>query len=303
MTGFTRHDAVERDGVAALATSEGLAQTCFELAFREVEAFLVAASLIEARRAYDLPAIGERFRRSLAQATRDRLIENRGVPERNYLALFLIAVLLRPRLYVESGFFKGSSLFAAASAGVADTIIGFDPDHRRYRAKADQFGAAVELHRHDFREHAFEGVEPQALVYFDDHINTAARILEAGEKGFKTLIFDDSCGLMGTTERLWPSLPSLFFIQNIDRFEAGDFIQWPKDVSKQVNLLGGRVTLKLGLKRTGNRFTLTPDIIDLCRRAKALIRYSAKIPDLNDFIVTPRRLNANDITQHLVVLK
>lgn len=91
------------------------------------------------------------------------------------------------------------------------------------------------------------------------------------------------------------------FIETINRFAAGGGVRWPKPVSKDVSLLGAKV--RLGLKRTGNRFTRTPQIIDLRRRAKALIRPSAKAPDLNAFVVTPRAINANDITEHLVVLK
>ena len=75
-------------------------------------------------------------------------------------------------------------------------------------------GIKLTLLKTDFSKYNFKDENlTSSLVYFDDHINTAERILQASDKGFKNLIFDDSCGLMGTVERIYPSLPSFFYRQ------------------------------------------------------------------------------------------
>ena len=111
-------------------------------------------------------------------------------------------------------------------------IIGFDPKHTNYRAILPKH-LNVSLFKSDFADYDFNEEDLSlSLLYFDDHINTAERIIQASDKGFKNLIFDDSCGLMGTVERKFPSMPSLFFIENIENFSKNDEILWSKQGKK-----------------------------------------------------------------------
>ena len=159
----------------------------------------------------------------------------------------------------------------------------------------------VSLLKTDFAEYNFEGQNlSSSLLYFDDHINTAQRIIQASDKGFKNLIFDDSCGLMGTVERVYPSLPSLFFIEHVNDLVEGDKIFWSKDRKRTYDFWG---IISLSIKRKKYfSFKFDKSTLDLCLEAKKRISTIHKIPDLNDFINTERPM-ANDITQHFVVLR
>lgn len=240
------------------------------------------------------------FKKSFLAAKTQNLISYGGIPEKNYLALSIISQLLNPSLYVESGFFKGSSLLAVSDAKNLKHIIGFDPIHSEYKAKLP-IDIKLTLLKTDFSKYNFEDENlSSSLVYFDDHINTAERIIQASDKGFKNLIFDDSCGLMGTAERIYPSLPSLFFIDNVNNLIEGDKIEWSKDREKKFNFFNFfSFSFK---KKKYFSFKFDKTTIDLCKNARERISSIHKIPDLNDYIYTERQM-PNDITQHLVILK
>jgi len=304
VSGFGLYDVVKRSESTRTRyeTSENLARQAFGLARDGIARFLADDMGLPVCSTCDPDAAFARFSSALDEANRQDLIGHGGVPERNFLALWLIAELLRPPLYVESGVFKGASVFSVASTGRARAIVGFDPNPSAWRARFDGVDVSLERHRHDFSEHDFGEVPGTALLYFDDHINSAKRIIEASEKGFRHLVFDDSCGLMGTSERMWPALPSLFFIMNIERFQVGDFVAWPRETRRERSFLGGRVSLRGRPRLVHNEFEITHELVELCSAARAVVKRCGKIPDLSDFIVTPRRLAMNDISQHFVVL-
>lgn len=237
---------------------------------------------------------------SIKEAKKQKLISYGGIPEKNYLALSLISQILNPTLYVESGFYEGCSLKAVSDSKRLKKIIAFDPDHTSFKAKLSSH-LDVSLVKKDFEEYSFEGQDlTSSLLYFDDHINTAQRIIQASDKGFKNLIFDDSCGLMGSVERVFPSLPSLFFIDNAHSLLEKDKILWSKERERTFNFLG-KLSLSLKKKQYFS-FEFDKSTIELCYEAKNRILSIDKIPDLNDYICTERAM-PNDITQHFVVLK
>ncbi|MDP1171564.1 hypothetical protein, partial [Klebsiella pneumoniae] len=65
-----------------------------------------------------------------------------------------------------------------------------------------------------------------SLAYFDDHVDSAARILQASEKGLKYLVFDDSTGLEGVCQRAYPAVPTIPMILDIECFRPGDRMAW-----------------------------------------------------------------------------
>ena len=233
-------------------------------------------------------------------AKSQNLITYGGVPERNFLALSILSQFLNPNIYVESGFYKGSSLLACSSPKNLSTIIGFDPDHKNYCVELPRH-LKVNLKQNDFADFDFKKYDlTNSLLYFDDHINTAQRIIQASDKGFKNLIFDDSCGLMGTTERVYPSLPSLFFIDNVNEIDEDYTISWSKDRIRRSYKLFGIFNLSIKKKHYFS-FKFDKYTLELCREAKKRILSINKIPDLNDYIYT-ENLMPNDISQHFVIL-
>lgn len=300
---FELYDVVDRGkGQSEHKMSSSLQLTCFRLAYAEVVAFLTGPMGLEAFGTRCVKTSFKRFNATLEKAYAKRLLGHGGVPERNFLALWLIADILGVENYVESGIFKGSSVFGVASASNIKTVTGLDPDLSNWAATGLIDNVALSLSTDDFSSYNFGAKIENSLAYFDDHINSAMRIIQAHDKGFKRVCFDDSCGVMGTAERVWPSLPSIFFIMNVEHFSVGDYIAWPREVTTQRKILGGRLTLSFLRRRFKCRFELTQEIIDLCYEAKSRIKLVGKIPDLNDFIVTRRNIRPNDITQHMVVL-
>ena len=241
------------------------------------------------------------FTETLEQASELRIIGAGGVPESNFLSLFLINQILQPELYMESGYYKGSSLLAHLRACQSSKIIALDPNDKNLMLSKEMLGERCTFSKCDFRDYDFARIDmTKSVCFFDDHISTADRIIESYYKGFKTLIFDDSCGLMGTSERLWPSLPSLFFIENVDHIGVGQTINWVKRNFSKRSL--GKWELTHELQSEYCSFTFDQSIIDKCKKASSLIKSSGCVPNMNDYIVTPRPLRANDITLHIVTL-
>ena len=123
----------------------------------------------------------------------------------NSFWLYLVTRRLAPSCIVESGVWKGQTTWlleaASADAETPADVHGFDLnlgllEHRSGRAK---------FHEHDWSEFYWnraEGnradgsgadVDPsRALAFFDCHVSHARRIVEAHERGFRHLVFDDN---------------------------------------------------------------------------------------------------------------
>lgn len=105
--------------------------------------------------------------------------------------LYLTARWLRPELIVESGVWKGLTLWLWRAACADAEIHAFDIDLNNlvYR------DASVSLHEADWADSSILNPDPEkGLIFFDDHVNQARRMREAFEKGFRWLLFDDNVG-------------------------------------------------------------------------------------------------------------
>ena len=282
MNAFTKSDLVDRN--PSLKTdffiNDDFQDRLLKLSYTKIFNFL--KTILP-----DLNAVSEcdtcisNFKICLKKANEQNLISHGGIPEKNFLALNLISQIINPSLYVESGFFKGSSLLAISEAKNLRKIIGFDPIHTEFMAILPN-NLDITLVKSDFSDYTFDDeILSNSLVYFDDHINTANRIIEASDKGFKNLIFDDSCGLMGTVERIYPSMPSLFFIENANSLLNDDKISWSKERQKKFNI-GSLVDLIIKKKKYFS-FNFDKKTIELCKEANKRILSINKIPDLNDY--------------------
>jgi len=302
MRKFENYDLISRNSNLKqdFKLSEGLERKLIKLSYQTVLTFLKNVfPLFDNETSCE--ECTDKFIKLFSVAKKQNLISRGGVPEKNYLLLSMTAQLLNPTLYVESGFFKGSSIHAVSQSKKLRRIIGFDPKHTNYRAILPKH-LNVSLFKSDFADYDFNEEDLSlSLLYFDDHINTAERIIQASDKGFKNLIFDDSCGLMGTVERKFPSMPSLFFIENIENFSKNDEILWSKQGKKKLNFFN-LFDINIKRKKSYLSFKFDEASISLCREAKNRILSITKMPDLNDFIKT-NNLTTNDVTQHFVVLK
>jgi len=108
----------------------------------------------------------------------------------NALWLYVITRYLNPGLVVESGVWKGQSLYYL--------IAATDPSTRMYGYDIKLFDIPWAVDRIKLAEQDWSVNPPSVqdgetgLIHFDDHINQARRILEAKEQGFKYLLFDDN---------------------------------------------------------------------------------------------------------------
>jgi hypothetical protein len=106
----------------------------------------------------------------------------------NAFWLFLFVRALNPQLIVESGVLKGHTSWLFEQACPGATILGFDIDLSNLQHRAGR----IQFHEHDWSRYRFDSVDPgKSLVFFDCHVNHARRILEAHERGFRHILFDD----------------------------------------------------------------------------------------------------------------
>ena len=118
------------------------------------------------------------------------LAENKGGSQFNDgLSLFVLARLLRPRRIIESGTHRGFSSWLLRQACPDAELHSFDIDHSRLALRAD----GTTYHLCDWTERDLtENTDDKTLIFFDDHISHARRIIEAAARGFRHLLFDDN---------------------------------------------------------------------------------------------------------------
>lgn len=141
----------------------------------------------------------------------------------NLLLLYVIARIYNPDLIIESGVWKGLSLWVLHKACPSAEIHGFDISFSRLEEKI----SSVAYHEHDWSSFEFGNVsERKALVHFDDHINHSKRIMEAHGKNFRHLLLDDNLPVYYVyTEGKPLIVPTLDMIFD-SNIVAGDEIKW-----------------------------------------------------------------------------
>ena len=141
------------------------------------------------------------------------------------LWLFVLARALAPTWIVESGVHKGHSTWILRQACPDARIFSFDITLRN-------------VQYHDENTQYFEGdwcdwsvprdLDPgRALIFFDDHIDQARRLVEAARRGFETALFDDNF----PTEHLYatggPPVPTLAMVMDGDLANEAE-IEWTR---------------------------------------------------------------------------
>jgi hypothetical protein len=125
--------------------------------------------------------------------------EQGGGSRFNNLAwLYLIARAMQPRVVIDSGTYRGASAWAFALSVPDAAIYSFDIDLSQLACKV----ASVRYEQRDWTAFNWEGVDlPNALAYFDDHLDQARRLIEASAHGIPLAIFDDDYPVTSLTGR------------------------------------------------------------------------------------------------------
>lgn len=212
-----------------------------------------------------------------------------GIDEKDHLNLWCLSHVLSPEIYVESGVFIGSSLHAFIQSSTIKKVIAIDPDLSKLKIAKNNIPDIELIDDKDFSQIDIDLIKKEAIVYFDDHINTADRIIQASKKGFRYVLFDDSTGLEGVCQRLYPAIPTIPMIMNVEIFNSNDMLSWTFYRPNQTD--GIRVSL-----------TITQEFIDKCTKAKKLIKKYNKIPDLGEFIPQSHPRQMVDISKYLIEL-
>lgn len=151
----------------------------------------------------------------------------------NLFWLNLVVQSLTPDLIVESGVFKGQSLWMIKSAGPDAEIHAFDVSLDNLLSRFED----VNYHEYDWSRLHLDARNRESLAFFDCHVNQARRVMEAHDRGFGLILFDDSppanklynYGRPGT-----PTIPMLFD----ESLTTGSIVKWKwkdRHVSYQVD--------------------------------------------------------------------
>ena len=227
------------------------------------------------------------YEQAYAHALSLGLFQSGGVGAKDHLNLWCLGRVFEPEVYIESGVYLGSSLHAFIKSPKLREVIAIDPDLSTLRIPKADIPGAVYIEDKDFSQLTIDGSVATMFAYFDDHINSADRILQAAQKGLTFILFDDSTGLEGICQRLYPAVPTIPVIMNSGLFSPGDELSWtfPKPVPDSA-----RNSLKRGFlqdrshSETRLSLKVTDEFIEKCRRAKQKIKKYSRIPDLGEFI-------------------
>ncbi len=169
------------------------------------------------------------------------------------LWIFVITRLLAPRLIVESGVFRGHATWLLRQAAPGAEIHAFDVDltNLEYR------DADAVLRECDWSEVELPPADgARSLAFFDDHISHARRIVEAHDRGFRRLLFDDNFSADTLYAVGTPPVPTVDMLLDPE-LEPGTELAW---------------------LRNGKRHTYRFDDADAVS-ARRLIAHAAVLPD------------------------
>jgi hypothetical protein len=163
----------------------------------------------------------------LAVYARRPLPENKGGSGLNDgLWLYGIARVLAPSLIVECGTWRGQSAWLFRQAAPRAELHSFDVERP---SEGCHETPGVSFHLCDWSRMPLSApVGKSSLVFFDDHISHAQRLVEAAERGFRLALFDDNFAadqLHGTGA---PPDPTLAMLCDESRTHPG-VIEWQRN--------------------------------------------------------------------------
>jgi hypothetical protein len=106
----------------------------------------------------------------------------------NLVWLHVLAKAYAPTVVIDSGTYHGASAWALAQAVPGISVHSFDIDQSRLKLHAKH----VRYHEFDWTEFDQSQLDMgKGFCYFDDHVDQARRLLEAAERGYQFVVFDD----------------------------------------------------------------------------------------------------------------
>jgi hypothetical protein len=151
----------------------------------------------------------------------------------NSFWIYLFTSALQPKLVIESGVWKGHTSWLFNQAAPDASIIGFDIT-LKYLEFSHPSAKFVET---DWNSYSFDEVDPdRSVIFFDCHVNHAQRIIEAKDRGFKHLLFDDNPPLHKIYSYGLPGYPTAQMLIDSQYPEENPFTWMWKGTSKQADL-------------------------------------------------------------------
>lgn len=293
------------DDAVATNVSPGLRRSLVKAAIQKaVEFYRAWFAVIDADVASG--TLADEYEHAYAEAVSLGLFEAGGVGEKDHLNFWCLGRVFAPQVYVESGVFIGSSLHAFIGSSALQSTVAIDPDLTKLKVPTQNIPGARLIDDEDFSQVTFDLAGMSALAYFDDHIDAASRIVQAHDKGFKHLLFDDATGVEGVCQRLYPAVPTLPMIMHAEMLSPGEALTWyfPLPVDMRLRARARRLlTFESAAAGMQVRLPVTQALVDRCFQAKGLISKCEMIPDLGEFI--PQRFPRPmvDTSKYIVTLR
>jgi hypothetical protein len=171
------------------------------------------------------------------------------------LTLFLLARLLKPRVVIESGVFRGYTTWVLRQALPEAAVFCFEPKPDQIRHRDPQ---AV-YSEQDWSRFDFSGVDlSSSLAFFDDHVDQVRRAEECAQRGVRHALFDDSFKLQCQFIDASPAFPTAAMLLEADTLQDGP----------------------LRFVRSGKQVELTIDAARI-KRARDWVAEGVLLPDLH----------------------
>jgi len=142
-------------------------------------------------------------------------------PGNGTLWLFLLVRELQPKVIVESGVHRGSSLFTLRHAAPQAKMFAFDVGFGYVLTRLD----GVDYRERDWSLDNVRAENRSDFCFFDDHVNNCMRIRQSYERGFRHLVVDDSPDLGEINQFRYPAVPSVSMLEN-GKWNEGDTVEW-----------------------------------------------------------------------------
>lgn len=288
--------------VGSVEISKDLEKRLSESALSELLVFYSDWFEVENKAVDEIAKISQRYLTHRDKARRLGLFAHGGVTEHDHMALWTLAEVYEPTTYVESGVFKGSSLHAQLDNSALSRLVCIDPDLSNLKLKINGIDELQLRDDLDFGDLDIEVDGERAIAYFDDHIDSAARILQAQSKGIQYVVFDDSTGLTGVCQRLYPAVPTIWMIANLDLFDVGDRLSWSYKQGVAGRSWRGWARSAPPMPGSHVELTITKELLARCGAARDAIVRIAKLPSLADHLPQRSPGPAIDTSKYIVEL-
>lgn len=136
------------------------------------------------------------------------------------VTIYTLSRLINPDKIVESGVFKGLTTWLLRNAVPNAQLFAFDVDltQRQYICND------VTYYECDWSEKNISSTK-NSLVMFDDHVSHAKRIVEAADRGFKLILFDDDYPLAAPYIDTTNIIPTVSMIVN-SKIDSLKTLEW-----------------------------------------------------------------------------